>query len=304
MEDNRKFRSYDRSLALKLSAADEDIVDETRLYSDVLMQNKVEFYRWQHRRTGVPHYHRFIEMCLYMGKQPFDYLVDERKFTMHSGDLLYIPPMSIHCALVSELIQHEEYDRYVLWADVEWFRELLGFFPGARLDLPGQIVTHGTKWEILRVLFEKGCSAYEKPSWRILTNAVAAQIGACTCMAVQEWASVGGDSHPSEVLLQAIEYVNRHYHQNLSLQQVAEACHISRSTLAHSFSRELGISFNKYIFQKRMAETERLLLQNVPLKAICRQVGYTDYPTFYRAFRKQYGMSPSEYCEILHTGKE
>ncbi len=283
---------------------EKNIVDETRLYFDKLFQNKVEFYRWKHRRGGSLHYHRCSEICLYMGEKPFEYLVDDRKFTMHCGDLLYIPPMAIHCALVSELVKSEDYDRYVLLTEDAWLRELLAVFPTARPDLSGQIATYGTKWELIRELFEKGCRAYEKSSWQLLTNAIAAQIISCMNLAVQEQAAVSRGNRQPELLLMAIEYINRHYNESLCLEQAAEACHVSRSTLAHSFSKGLGISFNKYITQKRMAETEHLLLQNVPMKAICRQVGYADYPTFYRAFRKQYGMSPSEYCNILHSCSE
>lgn len=282
----------------------ENIADETRLYFDRLFQNKAEFYRWKHRRAGGLHYHEFGELCMYMGEKPFEYLVDDRKFTMHGGDLLYIPPMSIHCALVSELVKSEEYDRYVLLAEETWLRELLTPFPSVRPECSVQLATHGTKWEFIRELFEKGCKVSGKSDGQILANAAGAQIVTCMSLAVQEEAAVVRGNRQPELLLQAMEYINRHYAEDISLEQTAKVCHVSRSTLGHSFSRMLGISFNKYVAQKRMAETEHLLLQNVPLKVICRQVGYSDYPTFYRAFRKQYGMSPSEYCAVKHSGIE
>ncbi len=305
-----KERSYDSFVSktgtalVKKYLDEKNVLDETKCFAQILYRNKAEFYHWKDQTAGIPHYHRQSEICLYLGKGVFEYLVGSQKFTMHNGDLLYIPPMSIHCALVAELVQREAYDRYVLWITDQWCESLFSPFPEFRADLPHQIATHGTKWNPILSLFEKGCAAYQEAAWFIITNLLAAQIGTCIGIAVQEKSEVQKENRQPAVLLTAIEYINQHYNRKLTLEQVAKACHTSKSTLGHTFSKSLGISFNRYITQKRLMEAEHLMLQNAPMKSICHQVGFLDYPTFYRAFRKRYGMPPSEYQKILNTPVE
>ena len=56
----------------------------------------------------------------------------------------------------------------------------------------------------------------------------------------------------------------------------------------------------KFLTERRMAAAVELIQQGVPLEEVGKRLGYTDHSSFYRAFRKQFGMSPRDY----KSGKE
>ena len=60
-------------------------------------------------------------------------------------------------------------------------------------------------------------------------------------------------------------------------------------------TKELGISLYKYITEKRLIFANKLLEQGEKPTKIYVQCGYKDYPTFYKAYTKMFGKSPSKH---------
>ena len=92
-----------------------------------------------------------------------------------------------------------------------------------------------------------------------------------------------------------LAYVEGHLFQQLTLEIVAAACSISTSYVSQLFRKHLGISFCQFLAKRRM-ETARLLIQSgIPLAEVSKTVGYQDYSSFYRTFRKHFGCSPARF---------
>ncbi|MBC9704036.1 MAG: helix-turn-helix domain-containing protein [Enterococcus sp.] len=100
----------------------------------------------------------------------------------------------------------------------------------------------------------------------------------------------------SAILTLIYEYVQRNYHEDLSLQSISEKFHFSYSYLSTIFTEKYGINFTKYLKKVRIQHAKRLLTETTdPLSEICSQVGYTDLGYFSRVFKEETGMSPSHY---------
>lgn len=81
----------------------------------------------------------------------------------------------------------------------------------------------------------------------------------------------------------------------LSLAQIAERYGYSEDYTIRLFKKEFGITPYQYLLKERLTLAEHLLLTTEKSVAeISREVGYNDFSTFYRDFRKRYGMSPTE----------
>ncbi len=59
------------------------------------------------------------------------------------------------------------------------------------------------------------------------------------------------------------------------------------------------MSVYQYLTQKRLAAICAEIKSGVPIGEACLHCGFHDYSSFYRAFFKTYGMSPSDY-RLLH----
>ena len=91
-------------------------------------------------------------------------------------------------------------------------------------------------------------------------------------------------------------YIDTHYQENITLDQLAEVCHVSKYHLAHAFTEEYGISPINYLISKRISEAEHLLkTTDFSLSLISNTTGFSSSSYFAQIFRKQKGMSPSQF---------
>ena len=92
-------------------------------------------------------------------------------------------------------------------------------------------------------------------------------------------------------------YIDRNYKdQDLSLQKLADDLEVNCSYLSTLFKQELGISFTDYIIKFRITEAIGLMNDTkIKIYEIAEQVGYSSQHYFCNAFKKVFGISPTEY---------
>ena len=100
----------------------------------------------------------------------------------------------------------------------------------------------------------------------------------------------------SSPVLRAKEYIEEYYTEDLTLQKVADEVGISSSYLSTLFTQELDCGFIDYLNKIRIEHACDYLKQHY-FKAyeIAYKVGFRDEKYFSRVFKKQTGMTPSEY---------
>lgn len=91
-------------------------------------------------------------------------------------------------------------------------------------------------------------------------------------------------------------YIEQHLAEPLEMQYIADNVHFNQDYLTRIFKRETGMSIKSYIVNRRM-EKAKILLENsrLPIADIAYQVGYYNYTSFNRIFKKFYGTSPQSY---------
>lgn len=103
----------------------------------------------------------------------------------------------------------------------------------------------------------------------------------------------------------AKRYIDSHYQENITLDQLAEVCHVSKYHLAHAFTEEYGVSPINYLISKRLEEAEHLLrTTDFSLSLISNTTGFSSSSYFAQIFRKQKGMSPTEFRKQSRRGPE
>lgn len=105
----------------------------------------------------------------------------------------------------------------------------------------------------------------------------------------------------SNLFAAAIAYIERHYADNeLSAEQVAGGVFVDPSYLRRVFRKESGYSIVDHITHIRMKKARELLLEgNRKLTEIAESVGYSDPGYFSKSFKKRFGMTPTEYEQLV-----
>lgn len=92
------------------------------------------------------------------------------------------------------------------------------------------------------------------------------------------------------------DYIKAHYHESLSLSDIANHFHFSPSYLSNYFSTHSKEGFSEYLNRVRIEAAITLLRQSdIPISKISEQVGFSDHSYFCRVFKKQTSYSPSQY---------
>jgi two-component system, response regulator YesN len=102
-----------------------------------------------------------------------------------------------------------------------------------------------------------------------------------------------------------ISYIDRNYHQDLSLKNISNEFFLNSAYLGRIFKTATGESFNDYINMKRISEAKKLYAgSNMKINKILDKVGYKNPEYFYRLFKKYEGITFSEYSENIKDARK
>lgn len=106
-------------------------------------------------------------------------------------------------------------------------------------------------------------------------------------------------SHTHAVVQKALEYMNGHYAENLSLRSVAESVFLSPNYLGALFRTELGIPFTDQLILIRIQKAKEMLRQSqFKLYEVAQCVGYQNIGYFTNLFKRITGFTPKEYRDF------
>lgn len=94
----------------------------------------------------------------------------------------------------------------------------------------------------------------------------------------------------------AVNWIQKHKFEKLTLDELAQICHCSRSAFEKKFRRIFGVSPGKYLLDLRLSEAENMLCNTGGSCAqIAETVGFANQFIFSRLFKQRYGISPRDY---------
>ncbi|MDR0948747.1 MAG: AraC family transcriptional regulator [Lachnospiraceae bacterium] len=109
-----------------------------------------------------------------------------------------------------------------------------------------------------------------------------------------------------ESVIQALEFIDGNYHEDLNYKTVAENYHISPYYFHRIFTKIVGKTVTEYIREKRLQEAGRFLCDTQrSILDICLDCGFTSPQSFSRIFKSYYGITPRDYRKnvSLPTGE-
>lgn len=119
---------------------------------------------------------------------------------------------------------------------------------------------------------------------------------------IHQTGSYGSLLGKNRTLSQLLSYIQQHFREPITLEQISKACFCNVYYLSHIFTQEQGMSIGKYILSRRMEEAKRLLKETaLPVNEVGCAVGLTDASYFCRIFKKSCGMTPLKYRKAMQN---
>ena len=95
---------------------------------------------------------------------------------------------------------------------------------------------------------------------------------------------------------QAIQFVEEHMHEPLTMRAIAEHLHMNASYFSVLFKDQIGITFSEYLTRRRIQKAKELLLgTQLTIAEIAEASGYQSDKYFVKVFRSLEGVSPGQY---------
>ena len=100
----------------------------------------------------------------------------------------------------------------------------------------------------------------------------------------------------------ARQYIDLHFKEALTLDQLADEVHMNKYYLSHAFKREYGVSPINYMISRRIEESKYLLAEtDLSLSQISQLLGFSSLSYFSQVFRRTQAIGPREYRQT-HKG--
>lgn len=245
------------------------------------------------------HHHDFNEI-LYIKKGTFKFKVDDKIYKLAPGDLVIVTPSTLH---VLEQTQNMDCEKIVINVTDDYITQ----FNTTNTDLSMVFnkvnetknycirFRNQAKYKLEKYLnnlielqFSKkyGEDLFFKIKFiqfMILINANYEQ--------VQE---IKIDSEHS-IISKTVEFINNNISKSFNIDDIANYLNVSASTISHTFKSQTGISLYRFITKKRMILAKTLIKQKLTFNEIYLQCGFNDYTSFFRAFKKEFNITPKEF---------
>ena len=252
------------------------------------------------------HTHNYYEFYFFL-EGDISIQIDKKTYPLQYGDILLVPPHIPHRAVIHSF--NVPYRRFVFWISQEYCNYLLGLSPDyvylmQHVSTSGEYIFHTDKITF-NTLQAKVLTLIEEMQTKRFGQET--QVTLCVNdLLLHLNRLVYEQKHPHRAgdelsLCQNIcFYIENHLEEELSLEKLAEEFFVSKYHIAHVFKNNFGISVHQFITKKRLALCKEAILGNTGITKAYQMYGFGDYSNFYRAFKKEYGLSPKEYFDLNH----
>lgn len=267
------------------------------------------YFEFHHSYNETPpmvefHQHPFYEIFFFLSGN-VNYIIEGKNYSLRPGDILLTGSRDIHRP---DIHPGKPYERIVVWLADDFFGHLKDFYGE---DLTACFTDAAFKdYRLIRpdhqqiVQLKKLCTQISeaKRSKEIGSYALASaylteflvQISRAYYEAPD---SIKDDVVENEKINEILVYINENLTEDLSLEHLAARHYTSKYYLSRQFKQFTGLSLYQYIMKKRLNVSRNMLRSGSSVLDACFQCGFGDYSNYLKAFKREFGRTPSTYLK-------
>lgn len=232
------------------------------------------------------------------------YTVEGTEYALSAGDIIMTCPEELHSFSFPAECEYRREFLHIYPGFIKDYPELAAALaerkPGEHNRLPAEYVEKYGLDKLFDAI-EDSCREPDRDTdLLVFTYAVQLIIKICRMLRTEVFKT---DEVPKAAKTNAVcRYIDRHYHENISVEQIANELFVSPSHLSRVFKAETGMTIKAYLNMRRITHAKNLIMEGRRIiKTIYPSCGYSDYSTFFRAFVKYTGMSPEEFKQTHNS---
>lgn len=98
---------------------------------------------------------------------------------------------------------------------------------------------------------------------------------------------------------QVLAYVQKNYEKKITIEEMADLCHYSKSHFMKFFKESMGVGFIQYLNDYRLETASQMLLKTSDsILTIAACTGFENLSYFNRMFKRKYGVTPGKYRNL------
>ena len=264
---------------------------------------EVYYYSDLHFSSVGRHTHAYTEVYLFC-EGDVDMEIDGKKHPLRPGEVLVLPPDTPHRAIIRE--DEKPYRRFVFWLSEDFCTALraespdyMYLFDRARAENDyvypmDPLEFNGLRSQIFTLLEELHTDHFGRDSQIGLH---VRQLLLMLNRIVWQKDSQKGKKGSRPGYQRITDYIHENLGGDLSLDTLSRELFLSKYYIAHLFQENTGISVHQYITKKRLSACVEAMQSGQPINEVYSRLGFLNYSSFYRAFLKEYGCSPTAYLQ-------
>ena len=257
-------------------------------------------YEITHRTVEAPsnknfmlHIHDNYEIFLFL-EGDTKYIIEENVYSLSPGDLIVIRKNQMHRAYHNTPAR---YSRFVLNVAPEFFAEQRCSEYEADFANPPSGV--GAKIDAETVKMSGIYDAFMRLGEYMKTNQnedspIVRSVIVEILYLINNIESYSKEDTSDNQLKSVIQYINRNFEKNITLDMLEKKFFISKYHLCHIFLKSTGLTVHQYITSKRLALALELIKSGKSITQAASLAGFSSYSSFFRGYKKLYGSSPKQ----------
>ena len=245
------------------------------------------------------HFHEFDKIVILISGK-VDYTVEGTTYKLEPWDILLVRHHMIHKAAIDLSVPYERIIIYLDSAYVERFAPeagLMDCFAAAEkrrycLMRPDAGGVERLKEALERLEKTQGDELFGA---QLLRGTMLVQLLVLiNRIALSDNSREKNTSESGGKIAPALSYINENLTRELSIDDMAAMCYMSRYYFMRLFKTQTGCTVHNYIRQKRLVLSARLIREGMSASAAAAECGFSDYSAFHRAFTKTFRVSPGK----------